>query len=351
MTAWDVVRFAEYHSFPICVVENVVEYCDWALYDVWLDAMRKLDYKVQIICFNSQFSYPNPVPQSRDRIYFVFHKKGNKAPNVNFRPPAFCAEHGEILAMQSWKKPLKKIGKYGKRNQYLYVCPKCGSEVIPHRRAAREALDWSLPTTKIGDRASLRLKPLSPNTLKRIEAGLKRFTLPWVNKQQAEPFISTARSNTLATSLESPVPTITTGRHHALIEPPQFMTAYHGGRSAIASVDEPSWTVATQKQFSLVKPPSFLSSYYGNGGGALVDDPSPTMRTTQGHAMIEPDYSALVEECGYRMIRAHEAKWLMGFSDDYVILGNQEQQFKQAGNAVTPSTAEMIGRAIVESLQ
>ena len=94
----------------------------------------------------------------------------------------------------------------------------------------------------------------------------------------------------------------------------------------------------------------FISSYYGNGGSALVSDPAPTMRTHQGHALIEPDLSAMVEESGYRMIRAHEAKRMMGFPTDYVLLGNQEEQFKQAGNAVTPMVAEMLGRAVIESL-
>jgi site-specific DNA-cytosine methylase len=50
------------------------------------------------------------------------------------------------------------------------------------------------------------------------------------------------------------------------------------------------------------------------------------------------------------MINADEAKLLMGFPAHYVILGNQEERFKQEGNAVTPCTAEMIGRAVIESL-
>jgi DNA (cytosine-5)-methyltransferase 1 len=340
MTAWDVVRFSEYHKYSSVIVENVVEYCEWELYDIWISAMRKLGYQVQIVCFNSQFSYPNSVPQSRDRIYVIFHRTGNKAPNVNFCPPASCPEHGEVLAVQSWKNPLRRIGKYGTRNQYVYTCPVCAKQIVPHRKAAREALNLLLPTVKIGDRQNLGMKPLSENTIRRIEAGLNRFTAP---------FIATARSHNVATSIDDPICTVTTGRHHALINPPGFLTAYHGGRDAIAPLDQPSWTVATNKQFSLVKPPAFLSSYYGTGGGNSIDNPSPTMRTTQGHALIEPDFSALVEACGYRMIKADEAKRLMGFPDSYIILGNQQEQFKQAGNAVTPGTAEMIGRAVIES--
>ncbi|MFQ3618476.1 MAG: DNA cytosine methyltransferase [Cyanobacteriota bacterium] len=117
------------------------------------------------------------------------------------------------------------------------------------------------------------------------------------------------------------------------------------------STDDPAWTIATNNQFGVVQPAPLLLNYNGNGSGAPVTEPSPTMRTTQGHCLIEPpDWDALVEKCGYRMLQAHEAKWLMGFPRDYVILGTQEEQFKQAGNAVTPPVAEMLGRAVVESL-
>jgi DNA (cytosine-5)-methyltransferase 1 len=117
------------------------------------------------------------------------------------------------------------------------------------------------------------------------------------------------------------------------------------------SIDEPTATVTTGRNLSIVQPDPFLSSYYGNGGESLVSDPSPTIRTKQGHALIEPDISELVEACGYRMLRPHEAMWLMSFRKDYILLGNQEERFKQAGNAVTPPVAEMLGRAVAIALK
>ena len=57
-----------------------------------------------------------------------------------------------------------------------------------------------------------------------------------------------------------------------------------------------------------------------------------------------------VQDCRYRMLKPQEAKSLMGFPSDYVLLGNQRQQFKQAGNAVTPPVAEMLGRAIKDAM-
>ncbi|HEY9736921.1 MAG TPA: DNA cytosine methyltransferase [Trichocoleus sp.] len=408
MGAWDVTRFSEYHRYQCVLVENVVEFLEWELYDVWLQAMHKLGYEHQLVCFNSQFA---GVPQSRDRIYVVFHRRGNRKPNVDFKPRAHCPEHGEIYAVQAWKNPLRRRGKYGKRNQYVYRCPACAVEVAPYRRPARQAIDWSLPTVKICDRETQGLPPLSANTLRRIERGLQRFFgAPFVQSNRsdnvptglgdpvhtitasgqswlAHPFIDTARAHNNATSADEPSPTITTGRHLSVIHPPgflvhrgystspeydralsvdepaptqttspklflaqPFLSAYHGGRDAVQGVDEPIWTIATNNQFGLVKPPAFISSYYGNGGESLVIEPSPTMRTTQGHALIEPDWQTAVEECGYRMIQPHEAKQLMGFDQNYVLLGNKGEQFKQAGNAVTPPVAELLGRAVIESL-
>ena len=361
---------------------------DWELCDIWLLAMHKLGYEHQIVFFNLMFAYPNPVPQSRDRIYIVFHKKGNRRPNLDFCPPGRCPEHGEVSCIQVWKNPLKRSGKYGRRrNQYFYVCPQCATEVVPYQKAARESIDWSLPLIKIKDREKNGKKPLVQATLRRVERGLKRSfnmsdhrgqngmqpfispgrtdnmptsvdepTLTWTARNQqwlVKPpaFIDTARSHNVATGIDKPTPTVTTGRNLSVIQPPPFLGIYHGGRDAVRSIDEPSPTVATSNQLGLVDPPKpFISSYYGNGGESSVDSPSPTIRTVQGHCLIEPDWSMLVQECGYRMLNAREAKLLMGFPDDYVILGNQGEQFKQAGNAVTPCTAEMLGRAVMESL-
>lgn len=436
MGAWDVVRFSEFHRYQAVIVENVLEFLEWELFDTWLSAMLKLGYDWQCVYLNSQFC-TNPVPQSRDRIYIVFHRKGNRKPNLDFRPAGYCQPCGEqVNCIQSWKKPTKRFGRY--QQQYIYTCPKCANEVVPFRRPAREAIDWSLSCQKIGDRK----KPLSSATLRRIEKGLKRFAFPFIShcgysKDESNrayslehpcPTQTTRQEMALAVpnpvlmhygyasmaedgrsySIDEPSPTQTTKRKLAIAIPPFFVhrgysvdqnrilpvdepaptqttsnklylamldvmrtgstplpvdgpsatlctsnhhaliTAYHGGRDAIQSVNEPSYTIATNNQFGLVEP--FISSYYGNGGESPVSEPSPTMRTAQGHALIEPDWSALVNECGYRMLQPHEAKRLMGFSEDYVILGNQKEQFKQAGNAVTPPAAADIARRVIESL-
>lgn len=147
-TMWDVPRFAEYHDYEIIVVENVVDAGKWRLWDSWLHAMQSLDYEHQVVYFNSMFAWPTP--QSRDRMYTVFWKKGNPAPNLDFRPQAPCQNCLKTVeAIQTWKKSAH-WGRY--KAQYFYRCPECSHKVTPYYYAAFNAIDWTIQAERIGDR-------------------------------------------------------------------------------------------------------------------------------------------------------------------------------------------------------
>lgn len=110
-TMFDVVAFTEQHRYDLVVVENVVDIRKWILWDAWWQAMTLLGYHGQVVYFNSMFAHIDPwkvnklhdfVPKSRDRIYVVFTKKGNKAPDLNFRPLAYCEHCSEkVESVQS----------------------------------------------------------------------------------------------------------------------------------------------------------------------------------------------------------------------------------------------------------
>jgi DNA (cytosine-5)-methyltransferase 1 len=87
-TMWDVCRFAEYHSYNAIIVENVVDARKWVMFDAWLTAMYALGYNHKCVYLNSMHCHPTP--QSRDRMYIVFWKKGNKAPMLDYTPLAYC---------------------------------------------------------------------------------------------------------------------------------------------------------------------------------------------------------------------------------------------------------------------
>lgn len=168
-TMWDVCRFAEYHQYNAIIVENVVEAkTRWPLFDVWLMAMHKLGYDHKCVYLNSMHCHPTP--QSRDRMYVVFWRKGNKAPNLDMMPRAYCQKCAkDVDSVQTWKNPNKKYGKY--KQQYVYSCPSCTLVVEPYYYASMNVIDWSDIGTRIGDRK----RPLSPKTITRIEYGLDKY--------------------------------------------------------------------------------------------------------------------------------------------------------------------------------
>jgi site-specific DNA-cytosine methylase len=77
-----------------------------------------------------------------------------------------------------------------------------------HRwRGAREVIDWTVPDQSICDRK----RPLSPKTMLRIEAGLRKFGV--------QPFLVEYYGNGGAQSLKDPLNTVTTKDRHALVRP------------------------------------------------------------------------------------------------------------------------------------
>ena len=176
-TMWDVPRFAEYHQYKAIIIENVVDAYRWVQFPAWLMAMESLGYDHEIAWVNSMHAQAlgDPAPQSRDRMYVVFWRKGNTKPNLEkwTRPQALCETHGVIKAVQTFKKA-ERWGRY--KAQYVFRCGQCAAIVEPGWMPAASAIDWSIEGTRIGDRA----KPLSDKTMTRIEKGIDRYWRPLV---------------------------------------------------------------------------------------------------------------------------------------------------------------------------
>lgn len=176
------LRYAAKHKPEAVVVENVVEAAKWgpdrdgSTFHWWLREWELLGYRHEILFLNSQF-FP-PCPQSRDRMYVVMWKEGNRKPDLAHRPQAYCISNrcgGRLVeAIQVWKRrtatwPLERWGKWGQ--QYDYRCPDCAQEVTPVAWPAASAIDWS----NLGSLISERGKALAPNTIERIRRGLAKF--------------------------------------------------------------------------------------------------------------------------------------------------------------------------------
>lgn len=132
-TMWDVPRFAEHHRYRAVIVENVVDAWHWQPFQAWLQAMDSLGYDHHVVFLNSMHAQSLGVgaPQSRDRMYVVFWRKGNPRPELErvTAPAAACPTHGAVRARQVFKRADRAPwGRY--RQQYVYTCPVRGCVTI-----------------------------------------------------------------------------------------------------------------------------------------------------------------------------------------------------------------------------
>ncbi|MEV0357376.1 DNA cytosine methyltransferase [Nocardia sp. NPDC050697] len=359
-TMWDVVRFAEYHRYRAIIVENVVDAAKWVMWPAWLQALDLLGYRHEVVYLNSMHAHAAgaPAPQSRDRLYVVCWRQGDRAPDLNrwTRPRAWCpACDREVTAVQGWKNPRRRWGRY--RAQYTWRCPSviCRNSIVePAWLPASTVIDWSLRGERIGDRR----RPLSPKTMARIQAGLDRY---------AGPFVTEHRHEYRVRDLARPMQTIaSSGNHFGLVVP---VEGRHGKQAT--PVTDPVRTMTTRSETALLVP------YYGNGTARPATAPHGTATTRDRYALVVPlrnhntpkpvtapldtiaaagthhglTIPALaVEDCEFRMLEPREIARAMAFTPEYVILGNRREQVRQAGNAVTPPAARDLVSAVAEAL-
>lgn len=411
-TMWDVVRFTEAHHYKAIIVENVVEAANWAPFQAWLAAMDSLGYKHHTVFLNSMHAHlcGDGAPQSRDRIYIVFWKKGNKTPDFErlSRPRATCPNCGDVNALQIFKRSDRRWGRY--RAQYYFQCPhrSCREILEPHALPAASALDFTLRGQRIGDRS----KPLSAKTLARIQAGIDRYWAPFVAEvagntydaadprhpghgtdtgymrawPTAEPFrtIHTTASKALIVPDEKAMRTITTRAETGLAIPcggtwrtdaaplsepwstrttrdtdavafPPFIAELRGGGSTARSTTDPLATVtASGNHHGLCVPPLLMRNNTARGNQAQmstpITEPARTITTTGHQSMLAPGASIDINDVEFRMITPDECKRAQAFPAAYIITGTNREQVRQSGNAVTPPAARDLIAIVAASL-
>jgi DNA (cytosine-5)-methyltransferase 1 len=83
-TAFAVVAAAEVHAYPVILVENVVEFRDWALYSWWLSGLAALGYRTQELVLDAvDFGHA----QRRKRLFIVATRDGVE---LDLTPPALA---------------------------------------------------------------------------------------------------------------------------------------------------------------------------------------------------------------------------------------------------------------------
>lgn len=156
-------------------------------------------------------------------------------------------------------------------------------------------------------------------------------------------FIDMQYGNSKPSSVESAAGTVTTNpkhhlvtvKHHYLMNP-QFSSP--GG-----SVESPCFTLIAKMD---KRPPYLISTESGDFAIAVYDTDSPIMVKIK-------EFMALyrIIDIKMRMLKISELKLIMGFPEDYVLIGTQADQKKFIGNAVEVTIARAWCVALCDSVK
>jgi DNA (cytosine-5)-methyltransferase 1 len=283
-TMYDIPRFAEFHKYRVIIAENVEAAIRWGLpkgkklphgtygplFKAWLKTMTEgLGYRFEIVHLNAMFV---GVPQSRDRLFVVFWKKGQRKPDLEITVPGWCFACGALVeGRQHFKKEGTTLAEYGFRRQYYYACPDCRAPVAPAIRPAAAAIDWTLEAPRIGDRRTA----LAPNTINRIERGLARLS------GRGPAMVVNVGGNTFerpgytrAWSTDEPLKTITKSSDRGLVV---SNMAHSVPRVAD---DEPMAAVTTGNKLYLLDVPAAIIRGGGNGNPRDASQEAMQAQTT-----------------------------------------------------------------------
>lgn len=363
-TAWHICRWADALRVEHIIIENVREFRDWGplddsghrikelkgtIYRSFLDNLRALGYTVEDRILNAA-DYGDATTRRRLFIQAVRGDRRIRWPEpTHLRPKDL-----PIAGKERW-------------------------------RPARDIIDWD----NKGESIYARKRPLAPNTMRRIMAGLRKYSgLPFVvqynterpgesarvydpddplrNHQDAqpidgpvpalcangehvgvcEPFLVKYFEGSDACPVDAPLPTICANYEHmALVEP--FIVNMKGLSNA-SDIDAPLPTQTAGAQHMYLAEP-YLVKYNNNGGAHSVDAPMPTITTKDRVALVSPEVVGQGEtvamlDIRFRMLTPEELARAMSFPEDYRFTGNRSDKVRQIGNAVPV----MLSRALCE---
>ena len=347
--AWAVIRWAQAVRPRVICLENVAEWQEWGpirrdtqrpcparkgqTFRAWVGKLRRLGYEVQ---YRELRAADYGAPTTRRRLFLVARCDGQP---IVWPSPT----HGRITG-----RPLRTAG---------------------------ECIQWETPTQSIFGRP----RPLSPNTLRRIANGLRKYVLeadrPYVVGDAAHFITEHANaSNPRACSAHEPLRTVCAnvkGGHFALVSAflAKHYTERKPGEVMAASLFDPMPTVTTIDHHALVTAQlghdqpddvrAFLVAYYGaeQDGGSLFS-PMRTVTTKDRYGLVTVQGRAyVITDIHMRMLTARELFRAQGFPDSYEIETGRDPETgaavpltrtaakRMAGNSVVPQLAAAIVRA------
>lgn len=240
-------------------------------------------------------------------------------------------------------------------------------------RGIRECLDLS----DTGKSIFGRKKPLSANTLRRIQVGLRRYCgmefqmdmlgaggpdncrirsvdEPMVTQHAGgnrvalvKPFLVKLRNHETVEPIDAPITTVTcSGAHHALCTP--LVLGQQGGAEC-RPVDEPCPTIATAGAIRVITP--FIFTEQNNNAPRSVDEPVRTLTTVRKDYVCLPQLEdGRVVDIRIRMLKPSELAAAHSFPPDYKLTGTRGDIVKQIGNSVPVRTASAMCSTDIDEL-
>jgi DNA (cytosine-5)-methyltransferase 1 len=300
--AWLLMRWIEKLYVENILIENVKEFVEWGPLTVkgMPDKRYKGEYFRQFLSalqvnYNVEYRVLNCAdygdPTTRER-FFLIARRGHKKIVWPERTHASRKELAKIAAQPD-----------------LFPDGKTLLPWVP----ARQIIDWKLEGKSIFGRK----KPLSPNTMRRIFAGLEKYGLKkfMVNFKNAdrrdrsvdeptftqaaggnhqavcEPFIIPQFSSPDCRDIDEPCPTLTTtSRGVGMVQVDPFTLTVeraHTNRSAPRPIDEPVATITGTPRVGVVEGQAFMLGQQSGATPRDVADPVPTVAGKGAISLVE----------------------------------------------------------------
>lgn len=186
-------------------------------------------------------------------------------------------------------------------------------------------------------------------------------------------FVSVHYGNGFNTSVDAPAPTLTCKDRLGLVTSNFLVNEYSGGGQT-SDIDKPCPALLTNPKQKVVSAQYLMNPQFANKGGSIdkpcftliarMDKMPPYLVSTKEGLAIKvydtdspatiqiKEFMALygIADIRMRMLRIPELKRIMGFPEDYTLIGTQAEQKKFIGNAVEVNMARVLCEALCKKL-
>lgn len=160
------------------------------------------------------------------------------------------------------------------------------------------------------------------------------MTTPKQKLVSVKPWVMNTNYGNVGSSIDEPSQTITANRKWHYLMNPQFVSK--GG-----SIDKPCFTLIARMD---KMPPYLISTKEGLAIEVYETDSPATVQIKEFMALYG------IADIRMRMLRIPELKRIMGFPEDYTLIGTQAEQKKFIGNAVEVNMARVLCEALCKKL-